>query len=489
MRKLTLRMFVVLLIISVSLTLLPISASAANITTMDLGYSPHFPGDISIQGRTITVSDIPATASYRFLWIRVYCTISGAEAFQQISERDGGGNAEFRISLTNGRYYMELFHSGIKYSPYRSVFHGKAVELDWRGGSGSIIQPQMYTHNSAVSGGKREDIAALAYYLTPSTRIQSDNPEIVRFASQITAGLAGSYSKAMAIHDWVCDNIYYNYDEYYMRTPYGDFSALGVLKSRTGVCEGYANITAALMRAAGIPAKLIGGYALGLSTNEIWPADIRSNMAINHVWNEVYVDGRWIILDTTWDSGNRFEYGRFIDSSGLQSHRYFDVSPMLFATTHAIKNYSESDIDVFVRNSTRTATPSAGRVRINNAIDLQMGLYNIGGNNYIRLRDAAAMLNRFDYGVAIGWSGSERSITIDTGAQYSGAGSAISSSSSSRPVQAVFPAVHVYLNGEKVFMPAYSINGSTYFRLRDIARLLNFGVGYDSGTQTVLILL
>ena len=45
----------------------------------------------------------------------------------------------------------------------------------------------------------------------------------------------------------------------------------------------------------------------------------------------------------------------------------------------------------------------------------------------------------------------------------------------------------VTLDGQQVSVEAYVINGSNYFQLRDIAKLLNVGVNWNSATRTVEI--
>ena len=45
----------------------------------------------------------------------------------------------------------------------------------------------------------------------------------------------------------------------------------------------------------------------------------------------------------------------------------------------------------------------------------------------------------------------------------------------------------IQLDGRSVSIPAYGIGGSNYFKLRDLGRALNFGVGYDQ-TQRLVVL-
>ena len=45
----------------------------------------------------------------------------------------------------------------------------------------------------------------------------------------------------------------------------------------------------------------------------------------------------------------------------------------------------------------------------------------------------------------------------------------------------------IYVNGARVSMTAYAINGNNYVRLRDIGKAVDFGVTYDAATNSVYI--
>ena len=47
--------------------------------------------------------------------------------------------------------------------------------------------------------------------------------------------------------------------------------------------------------------------------------------------------------------------------------------------------------------------------------------------------------------------------------------------------------VRLTVNGAELVMDACNIGGSNYFKLRDLGRALNFGVGYDQ-TQRLVVL-
>lgn len=57
----------------------------------------------------------------------------------------------------------------------------------------------------------------------------------------------------------------------------------------SGICYDYASLYAAMLRSIGIPAKLVKGYTL-------------QNPDVYHAWNEVYIGGEWVVIDTTLDA-------------------------------------------------------------------------------------------------------------------------------------------------------------------------------------------
>lgn len=231
-------------------------------------------------------------------------------------------------------------------SDYLQKAEGKQID--------DCIWSGFFELNASVKSRERTDQEALNHYLLPTELIQSDDPEIIKLSHLITKDLPDNYSKLRAIHDWVADNIIY--DMYMYRTDYfedysfikdKDYTASGTLKSRISVCAGYANLTAALARSAGIPCKVVTGFADG--SNEInsfydmfqrykeykktGNERVFDGMETNHAWNEAFVDGRWIILDTTWDSNNEDRGGN--TTMAESDDKYFDIGLEELSETHA----------------------------------------------------------------------------------------------------------------------------------------------------------
>lgn len=155
-------------------------------------------------------------------------------------------------------------------------------------------------------------------FLAPSWGIESNSAEIVNLAGEITKGISGDYEKLRAIHDWVSKNIKYDTDKYRKNRIYEIPGSVETLRSRKGLCRDYANLTTALLRAAGIEARTVIGQA---KAEGKW---------VGHAWTEAKIADRWVSLDTTWDAGS-VKKGRFVSRFSLQ---YFDKPAAKLAETH-----------------------------------------------------------------------------------------------------------------------------------------------------------
>ena len=164
-------------------------------------------------------------------------------------------------------------------------------------------------------------------YLLPSPSIQAFHPSIIAKAKEITNGIAGDYHKAKAIHDWIVKYLQYDFDSLVTRKPQ---DALTVLGNGLAVCEGYANLYAAFLRAAGIQTKYIQGTACN-----------SSNDCGLHAWNETYWDSAWHIVDSTWDDPIMNGHSSYPDGSNLR-YIYFDISRPVFEQNHNTYSTIES---------------------------------------------------------------------------------------------------------------------------------------------------
>jgi hypothetical protein len=136
-------------------------------------------------------------------------------------------------------------------------------------------------------------------FLLPSDEVQSDDQEIIRIAESLVNADMTDLEKVKAAHNFVAERIDYDNEGYrtgnYVNNP---TDAAYVLQKGVTVCAGYSSLYAAIVRAMGIRAAVVHGKAYV------------SNKWEDHAWNEVFVDGKWEIVDVTWDdmSEIRFDY-------------------------------------------------------------------------------------------------------------------------------------------------------------------------------------
>lgn len=132
-----------------------------------------------------------------------------------------------------------------------------------------------------------------------------------------------------------------------------------------------------------------------------------------------------------------------------------------------------------------TAAVSAHKVTIDGKA-VSLAAYEIGGNNYFKLRDLAQALSGTAAQFEVAWNGAEQRIDLTDGASYTPVGGELAAlPAGSRP--AALTEASVYLGGKALDLTAYEIGGNNYFKLRDLGAALDFGVQWDSASQTVVI--
>lgn len=132
----------------------------------------------------------------------------------------------------------------------------------------------------------------------------------------------------------------------------------------------------------------------------------------------------------------------------------------------------------------KIASSSDCSIQINNSAQ-EMSVFSIDGSNYFKLRDLATVLTGTGKQFDVGWDSANNAITLTSNKAYTSIGGELAVSGSTGEAAAALSTAAVYLDGAKVSMTAYTINGSNYFKLRDIASALDFGVTYNSATGTI----
>jgi len=188
--------------------------------------------------------------------------------------------------------------------------------------------------------------AVLQPYLTPSPGIESDHPLIQAKAREVVGRETNPFKKAKKIFTFV--NEYMTYSEEKFGTNEGkesEYGALYALQTGKGVCEDYADLMVALLRATGVPARTVSGWTGEISGKSIKLIDANTTFLPGHMWLEYYLPGYgWIPADPTFtytvNNVRQVEYSRL---TGIRQPSFVDSCEM---AGHAVSYSFRGDVDV-----------------------------------------------------------------------------------------------------------------------------------------------
>jgi transglutaminase-like putative cysteine protease len=122
-------------------------------------------------------------------------------------------------------------------------------------------------------------------FLRSNPMITSDDPRVVALARRAVGASVDPWAKAQAITKWVAINL----KDKNFETTFAP--ADEVARTLAGDCTEHGVLTAAMCRAEGIPARVVTGLVY---VNQLGGFGF-------HMWNEVYVNRRWVAIDATFD--------------------------------------------------------------------------------------------------------------------------------------------------------------------------------------------
>jgi hypothetical protein len=187
--------------------------------------------------------------------------------------------------------------------------------------------------------------SGLRQYLSPERDRQSGDPGISKLARELAQGSRYAHEAANTILSWIADNLTFDSS---ITVPSDASSAF---KYRKAYCVGYSNLAVAMLRAAGIPARvahgyLPPGYEWGF-TKEYW--GVKVNDGGFHAYLEIYYP------DTGWTFTDAEHSHHFVDPfhiilrldgmnmPGVYKGGYLDVDKATFFTI-----FQEQDRTVMV---------------------------------------------------------------------------------------------------------------------------------------------
>lgn len=137
------------------------------------------------------------------------------------------------------------------------------------------------TRLSMFPQAQRQRLRNRDAFLGDEPFIEASLPAVQSLAMKLKRG--NDAQTARAIYDWVRKNLHY------AGFVADDLGAAYAIRELRGDCTEYAYLTAALARANGIPARVMGGFVSNV--------DFAPRAADLHNWTELYVDGAWRVVD------------------------------------------------------------------------------------------------------------------------------------------------------------------------------------------------
>jgi len=132
-----------------------------------------------------------------------------------------------------------------------------------------------------------------------------------------------------------------------------------------------------------------------------------------------------------------------------------------------------------------TAIPTSSDVYVDGQ-KVSFEAYNINGTNYFKLRDLAFALNSTSKLFSIGYDSNLDAVQITTGQPYDPIGGEMSKGNGENKTPSLTSSLF-FKDGEQFYPLSYRIDGSNYYKLRDIAAILDLGIGWNSEENAITI--
>ncbi|MDE7192624.1 MAG: transglutaminase domain-containing protein [Oscillospiraceae bacterium] len=177
-------------------------------------------------------------------------------------------------------------------------------------------------------------IEGVLQYITPDgdpSRAREVMAQVEEISDRICEGIPDDYAKAMAISEWVAENIYYDFDASESSVTAETVSLSHVLETHRTVCGGFSNIYSALCAAQGITVYNVQGEAVSDVLNSFAETDTGSF----HEWNYAVIDGKGVWADACWETYNYYRDGQYV--YGKTRSKYFDISDSVMSYDHRVK--------------------------------------------------------------------------------------------------------------------------------------------------------
>lgn len=191
------------------------------------------------------------------------------------------------FTLNSGSSYLERYID-MNYTNYNNDINS----LTANNGEGfkevigilnNFVHPYNSSNNIKLTYGGNYTLAITVNKAYTDEEIAEINKAVDKIITEKITNSTPTKEKIKIIHDYIIDNTEYDKLKYENKedTTYKSNTAYGVLIEGFGTCNGYADAMAIFLDKMNI-------INYKISNDE-------------HIWNLVYLDGKWYHLDLTWD--------------------------------------------------------------------------------------------------------------------------------------------------------------------------------------------
>ncbi|KAG0272734.1 hypothetical protein BGZ95_011488, partial [Linnemannia exigua] len=255
-----------------------------------------------------------SSSSYSSSTTRTSTGPSGEQRIQKSSHHSS--NSSSSCSTSTFQAGEDVMDALARSQPVTTAdFNGERLDLTQADFS---VQDQ---HALACPREEEESLARLSWYLT-------------------SAFPGDQVAQLRCIFKWIAHNIVYDVVGF-MTGNLGDNSAEAVLRNKTGVCAGFANIFYELAAPQDLGVSKVFGVARGFGI-EVGG----DSLGGGHAWNAVTINGECLLIDSTWGAGAITESGTIDPDSEVRfMPHYFLVRPEFLIYSHWPTNSREQYLD------------------------------------------------------------------------------------------------------------------------------------------------
>ena len=195
---------------------------------------------------------------------------------EQVVVRNSQITVSVPVEINNKVGPINAMTSAQEYTEACTGQEGDALKY---GGVGYSVSTRSYTGATRVT---------YTYYMNYYTTAEQEK----QLTSAVTSALASlnlngktEAEKVVAIHNYICDHVDYDYDGLSDSSNTVKYTAYGALCNGKAVCNGYAVLFYRMCKEAGLSVRIISGTANGGL----------------HAWNIVKVGDVYYAVDSTWD--------------------------------------------------------------------------------------------------------------------------------------------------------------------------------------------